>query len=98
MVRDFQAWGAGRPDWQNRRGAGVEREGRKRNPKPSFAPVPQGLVSRGYISPFCRPQCLLLPGLKRVKNGLQVRFENADLNGMTNLSAMCVLNALFGLS
>lgn len=27
-----------------------------------------------------------------------VRFENADLNGMTNLSAMCVLNALFGLS
>lgn len=28
-----------------------------------------------------------------------VRFENADLNGMTDLSAaMCVLNALLGLS
>lgn len=52
---------------------GVGGERRKRNPKPSFAPIPQGLVSRGSICPFCRPQCLLLSGLKRVKIGLQVR-------------------------
>jgi hypothetical protein len=37
-------------------GRGVEGERRKRNPKPSFAPVPQGLVSRDYICPFCRPR------------------------------------------
>jgi hypothetical protein len=27
-----------------------------------------------------------------------VRFENADLNGMTNFSGMCILNALLGLT
>lgn len=27
-----------------------------------------------------------------------VRFENADLNGMTDFSGMCVLNALWGLT
>lgn len=45
-----------------------EREGRETPSLPS--PVPQGDGSRGFISPICRPQCLLLSRLKRVKNGL----------------------------
>lgn len=45
-----------------------EREGRETPSLPS--PVPQGDGLRGFISPFCRPQCLLLSRLKRVKNGL----------------------------
>lgn len=46
-----------------------EREGRETPSLPSPSSS-GGDESRGYISPGCRPRCLLLSRLRRVKNGL----------------------------